>query len=57
MRNFRLVVEKSITPPWCFFTTVTGHTYEQGGETFLPRVDLATRKIGDKSIFIAFTSK
>lgn len=46
MRSFRLVVEKSITPPWSFYTTAVGHTYEQGCETFLPRVELNTRKIG-----------
>lgn len=50
MRSFRLVVEKSITPPWSFFTTVMGHTYEQGSETFLPRVELSSRKIGTNEI-------
>ena len=37
-RNFRLVNEQTLTPPWCMTIPVFGHTFGAATSQFLPRI-------------------
>ena len=37
-RNFRLVNERTLTPPWCLTIPVFGHTFGAASSQFLPRI-------------------
>lgn len=37
MRDYRLVEDSTLCPPWCLSLSATGHTFTLGTETFIPR--------------------
>ncbi|KAL9957579.1 hypothetical protein ACROYT_G034498 [Oculina patagonica] len=37
MRDYRLVEDTTLCPPWCLSLNTTGHTFSLGTETFIPR--------------------
>ncbi|KAJ7389222.1 hypothetical protein OS493_032690 [Desmophyllum pertusum] len=37
MRDYRLVEDTTLCPPWCLSLNTTGHTFALGTETFIPR--------------------
>lgn len=37
MRDYRLVEDTTLCPPWCLSLSATGHTFALGTETFIPR--------------------
>lgn len=37
MRDYRLVEDTTLCPPWCLTLNATGHTFTLGTETFIPR--------------------
>lgn len=37
MRDYRLVEDTTLCPPWCLSLSATGHTFAMGTETFIPR--------------------
>jgi hypothetical protein len=42
-RNFRLVNERTLTPPWCLTIPVFGHTFGNASSQFLPRCRTSLR--------------
>ena len=57
MRNFRLVQEDTLTPPWCMTPMIAGNTFPPGEDTFIPKVKFGDTRLDfpachvDKSVY------
>ncbi|CAH3043041.1 unnamed protein product, partial [Porites evermanni] len=45
MRDYRLVEDATMCPPWCLTLNTTGHTFALGTETFIPRSQFDTKHL------------
>lgn len=45
MRDYRLVEDTTLCPPWCLSLNTTGHTFALGTETFIPRSQWDTKHL------------
>ncbi|XP_077974570.1 cilia- and flagella-associated protein 65-like [Styela clava] len=45
MRDYKLVDDTTITPPWCLTVSVSGHTFSGKNNTFLPNVEIGANEL------------
>ncbi|XP_033103427.1 cilia- and flagella-associated protein 65-like [Anneissia japonica] len=45
MRDYRLVQDETFCPPWCLTVNAVGQTFQQGQQTFLPRLTFDKKEL------------